>query len=199
FEHSIYLEYILKKDTATRGKAHILNTKINEMKLYNLLIDDKAESAETRRYLNWNKETLVENMKNQYPGKEIKKHFEYMVEEYLKCFINENPKLKQKWYSYDGTIKNFYDLCKHLGKVAEYNLIYRILSEYVHGTNTLRKFELKPDIITIKHHSSQINLIIPIIFKAIMESSVKILKYYNMEASLKEYKRIIKHRYKSFI
>ena len=94
---NILFEYILKKDTKTRGRAYTLSHKLSDKKLISILTGDDSDSIKTRALIGLLKDKFLGEVTRHIPDKNIEDYFQEVEDEYLKCFINDKPKKNQYW------------------------------------------------------------------------------------------------------
>ncbi|GAB7306063.1 MULTISPECIES: DUF5677 domain-containing protein [Enterococcus] len=145
FEITIYLEFIVKKDSVNRGTAFWLDYKLTQAKLFSLLKGNSNESRKTRELLQVNLDDFLRHSESYFPEESVDK----WENQYEKLLPRKGRK-RRKWYDFDEKTKNFYDLCKSMDKIGEYNTIFRIFSQNTHSSDVSRNFNIGENYLEIE-------------------------------------------------
>lgn len=137
FEITIYLEFIVKNDSVNRGTAFWLDYKLTQVKLFSLLKGNSKESRETRAFLQMDLDDFLRESESYFPEDSVDKW-----EKQYDKLLPRKDKRPRKWYDFDGRTKNFYDLCKSMNKIGEYNTIFRIFSQNTHSSDVSRNLNI---------------------------------------------------------
>lgn len=134
FEEGVYLEYILKDKTRNRTNAYVISSKLKFLKIHETAKGDTPIGEAIRSMTGMEKENL-EGVYRQIT------HIEKLKEEYKTLTGHDNP---DKWYKDNNRINSLRDVCENLSmnQLAEYEIIYRLLSQEVHGKNSNSYFKI---------------------------------------------------------
>jgi hypothetical protein len=142
FETSLYIQYLLEKDTVNRSFAFIVADTIRLIKTINNLLPDTKEGGKTHQTLKEEfsfsviPEFHVSEAKEFIEGKESlleKPQYKIAYDEFKRLKIQ--GKGNTKWYGYFNGPGNIETLARHLNQWSIYEIMYRKWSGAVHGTD----------------------------------------------------------------
>jgi len=165
FETSIHLQFILNKDTDIRAKAYNLSSKIKMIKITEQSMANDEKGRAIRKYSN----QTIENLQRVYS---LTPDVERTKEEYKNLVGNLNA---DKWYSVNGGPSSFERVCESLGdlQLAEYEIIYRNLSQETHGKEAGDYFKVSEGYVYLDNlHESE--MLIPML-RGIIGNSAKLI------------------------
>jgi hypothetical protein len=151
FETLLSIEYILEKDTETRGKDFIIWYRHHTLRILRRF--DPDDNVYKQYISDLSKDSLISGLKP-FVVPDIKakiaKHCNIFSHPSYIDSENEYQHLKKKngkapisWFSMHNGPNNIEELARHLGRPAQYELIYRPFSDYTHGVAIIEgKFEI---------------------------------------------------------
>ncbi|PAD67013.1 hypothetical protein CHH83_20820 [Bacillus sp. 7586-K] len=189
FESHIYLKFILDKETVNRASSYFFSMKIDEIKLFDSLIEQSLVGREIRKFLSIDRTKFLEQN-----SKHINEQYRRDVEhDYLKA-LNLKSK-KDKWYNYNGKIRSFRDLCKHLNMEKEYVLLYKTFSKEIHSQEALKYFSFEKNMITVLEKQDNSELYTSSVSLFLIETVRAIYTYYDLYKDKREFNNILKLNY----
>lgn len=145
FESLLYLEWILQKDVEDRANAYLINDYYGRIILEETFDPNtqrgKELKAKFRQDEYYNNYPSVDNFMKDRSG-EITKLKNLIVNDPLLHKIDmlfEGSLGKKKWYYFHGGGNSLEELANKLNKQYQYQILYRELSDIVHGEKNLRR------------------------------------------------------------
>ncbi|MED3550128.1 DUF5677 domain-containing protein [Cytobacillus praedii] len=180
FENYVFIKFILEKDTKTRGESYVNSIRYNNMKLFDLYTSSKESGEKVRQFLSVEKEKFIQK----FPDLSDQQYRQKLKDDFLRP-LNLNSEKKLTWYNFNGKTNNFRKLCEHIGKEAEYLLLYKLYSSEVHATQALSYFKFKENYIEVfrkksfdqKHHIDTVS-------NFLMDIIREIYGYYKLKSDL---------------
>lgn len=136
-ETVLSLEYLVSDDTIEKSRAIFVYDRLKKIKDYKNSLQDFSgkgmKDHSKSEFLEWQlKFQLFEQ-----------NSFEFLSEHrFIKYFnaMERGKNLRNAWYYYyDSSVNGFKSLCKHVGKLEIYSVLYMPWSNFTHGTNFLNE------------------------------------------------------------
>lgn len=198
FEASVFLDFILKQHTKDRATAYFLSIQLKEIEVAETILSNNDIGKKIRKYLkdvnvNEKFDFLNETKKINL----IKSDFKALTgtkksDDWLNVQSKPNGK---------GKLKSFRSLCMFLGdeEIAEYEVIYRMLSQEVHAKEIKEYFQETDGFMHLTKKSSS-DMVLSYA-KSIVISTSKLLakhysenKYYTNRMKVMGYQRYLNNK-----
>lgn len=195
FENYVHLKFILKEhsEVEKRTISYAYSKRIGDFMLYDKLVEQTIEGSKLREYLKVSIPILEERFK-----KEERSNRRSKIESYFRKDLGM-ARLEQKWYNFDGSTKNFKQLCIKLDLETEYTIIYSTLSQEIHGKDAMSKLDLQKFMVSLKKPTNKdVNLNIDMSTTYLLAVTRSIYKFYGLTKKLKDFNNIVRihHKFK---
>lgn len=184
FEEEIYLEYILKENTMNRTRAYIASSKLKAQKMLKTASKTNALGNKIREVTNLEISDL-EKIFSQVPEENITN----LEKEYLDLTGETNP---DKWYKEKNNVTSFRGVCEYLGveHLANYEILYRLLSQEVHGKNSNSYFTIQDNQLVVEPLKEE-PMVLSLMRATVVSAGIAISTYYDDSEKFREIISII--------
>ena len=189
-ESYVYFKLLLKKDRRLYAQSFWLARNIKGMEMMKKVLEKNRNGQKLRELLGRQLEDIERDMNI---IKAIKKVSD-LKNKYSNILNRRNE--KQAWYNLDGKTRNFEQLCRKMNLYAEYELVYRILSNEVHSTNILDRWCFESNEVQVYTDNKDIRLNKSLIKMFLLEGVRELYEFYGLKKELNKFNIMLSINYK---
>lgn len=189
-ESSAYLRLLISKENEIYARSYYLSIKLKEIDMLNKITANNKVGRKIRALMKRSEKEIREELELFNIEEELIK----LRESYADVLMKRKD--KDSWYNLDGKTKNFEQLCIKLDMVAEYELLYRLLSKEVHSLNVTDMFVVKEGSVLVKNSNDNQGLQIVLVNTLLLDGIEQIYNYYGLKEELKKFYTLLKVNYK---
>ncbi|UOQ47765.1 DUF5677 domain-containing protein [Gracilibacillus caseinilyticus] len=185
-ENYVYLKVLLSDNNELLAQSYFVSKKYKEFKLYEMIKMPGKKGNEIRRLLDNPNIDEMDNEANILNEDDLKEKY---PDVFNKRFIN------QKWYNIDGKTKNFEQLCKKQGLQAEYEIMYKLLSNEVHSMDALKRWEFEENQVHMVYSNKGLTMHIHMVGLFLLETIRRLYEFYGLKEDLNTFNTLIRVNY----
>lgn len=188
FENYVSIIYILREDSSLRAGRYVCINKLSEYKLSDKVVQNNKIGKKIRSMLAYDEKSakaIVAESLDSNLRKDIEKR---MIDELKFKDISGYP----VWYDDNGKTPTLRKLCHRLELIAEYEVIYGVLSKESHSMNAFSSYEISQQGILVNLTNK--NTIMNITYGTYLTYQIirELLKYNGYKDKLRNFETVFK-------